>query len=108
MLCSIHDIRGYTLPLTVTAQTSPFFFGGIVAALSVPFLIHRLPGHVIFFTAMCAFMIGNILAATAPVDGIYWGNTFFSILIGVFGAGRVFFFYLFFFCFFGLGDNYMN
>ncbi|KIR57651.1 MFS transporter [Cryptococcus bacillisporus CA1873] len=82
----IHDIRGYTLPLTVTAQTSPFFFGGIVAALSVPFLIHRLPGHVIFFTAMCAFMIGNILAATAPVDGIYWGNTFFSILIGVFGA----------------------
>ncbi|KAE8538309.1 hypothetical protein D1P53_005651 [Cryptococcus gattii VGV] len=82
----IHDIRGYTLPLTMTAQTSPFFFGGIVAALSVPFLIHRLPGHVIFFTAMCAFMIGNILAATAPVGGIYWGNTFFSILIGVFGA----------------------
>lgn len=100
MHCSIHDIRGYTLPLTVTAQTSPFFFGGIVAALSVPFLIHRLPGHVIFFTAMCAFMIGNILAATAPVDGIYWGNTFFSILIGVFGAGRVFFFiFLFFFVF---------
>ncbi|OXG26040.1 MFS transporter [Cryptococcus neoformans Ze90-1] len=81
----IHDIRGYTLPLTMTAQTSPFVFGGVTAALSIPFLIHRLPGHVIFFIAMCAFMIGNILAATAPMDGTYWGNTFFSILIGVFG-----------------------
>lgn len=68
-----------------------------MAALSVPFLIHRLRGHVIFFTAMCAFMIGNILAATAPVGGIYWGNTFFSILIAVFGAGM---FFLFFFSFF--------
>ncbi|WVQ84142.1 hypothetical protein IAT38_006289 [Cryptococcus sp. DSM 104549] len=81
----IHDIREKHLPLVMAAQTVPFAAGGMTAALLVPFLIRHVRGHWIFLAAMLAFTIANILGATAPVDGIYWGNTFFSMLIGVFG-----------------------
>lgn len=35
--------------------------------------------------AMCAFLIGSILIATAPVDQIYWGQLFFAAIITPFG-----------------------
>jgi len=35
--------------------------------------------------AMCCFLIGTILIATAPVDQIYWGQLFFASLITPFG-----------------------
>ncbi|TYJ56292.1 hypothetical protein B9479_002982 [Cryptococcus floricola] len=58
---------------------------GVMAALLVPHLIHRLPGHIIFLLAMFAFTIGNLLAATAPAHSTYWGNTFVSMLVVVWG-----------------------
>lgn len=34
---------------------------------------------------MVAFFVGSLLMSTAPVKQIYWGNTFFSILVMPFG-----------------------
>jgi len=34
---------------------------------------------------MCAFLIGSVLLATAPVNQSYWYNAFFGILIMPFG-----------------------
>ncbi|ODN80390.1 hypothetical protein L202_02641 [Cryptococcus amylolentus CBS 6039] len=81
----IYDIRGYTQPLVLVAQMFPLVPAGVMAALLVPHLIHRLPGHIIFLLAMCAFTIGNLLAATAPAHSTYWGNTFVSMLVVVWG-----------------------
>ncbi|ODN85645.1 MFS transporter [Cryptococcus wingfieldii CBS 7118] len=87
---SIYDIRGYTQPLVLVAQMFPLLHNltliiGMMAALLVPHLIHRLPGHIIFLLAMLAFTIGNLLAATAPAHSTYWGNTFVSMLVVVWG-----------------------
>ncbi|KAK8846854.1 hypothetical protein IAR55_005942 [Kwoniella newhampshirensis] len=81
----LYNIRGYHRPLTVTAQIFPLVPAGIVAALSVPWLLHNLPGHLIFLIAMLFFMICNLLGATAPTHGIYWGNTMFSLITGAIG-----------------------
>lgn len=35
--------------------------------------------------SMCAFLIGSVLLATAPVNQSYWYNAFFGILIMPFG-----------------------
>lgn len=33
------------------------------------------------FAAMCCFLAGQILVATAPIDQSYWAQTFVSVLI---------------------------
>ncbi|OXH25894.1 MFS transporter [Cryptococcus neoformans] len=81
----LHDIRGYTHPLTVTAQMFPLVPGGFCAALLVPYLIKKFPGHVIFLFAMFGFMCANLFMATAPVHQVYWANTFVGMLLGMFG-----------------------
>ncbi|WVR04537.1 hypothetical protein IAU60_001544 [Kwoniella sp. DSM 27419] len=81
----IHDIRGQHNVLVIAAQLAPLAPGGIIAALLVPVLIHRIPGHVIFLLAMIAFFIGVLFAAVNPADQIYWGLTFWSVLLVVFG-----------------------
>lgn len=82
---SLHDIRGYTHPLTVTAQMFPLVPGGFCAALLVPYLIKKFPGHIIFLFAMFGFMCANLFMATAPVNQVYWANTFVGMLLGMFG-----------------------
>ncbi|WWC67828.1 uncharacterized protein I206_101745 [Kwoniella pini CBS 10737] len=81
----IHNIREYHNSLLIRAQLSPLMPGGIVAALLVPFLIHRFSGNHIFLISMISFFIGNLFAALTPKDQTYWGLTFFSLIICVFG-----------------------
>ncbi|WWC59375.1 uncharacterized protein I303_101927 [Kwoniella dejecticola CBS 10117] len=81
----IHNIREHHNALLITAQLSPLMPGGIAAAMLVPFLIHRFAGHHIFLASMISFFIGNLFAALTPKDQMYWGLTFFSLIICVFG-----------------------
>ncbi|WVW78590.1 hypothetical protein I302_100546 [Kwoniella bestiolae CBS 10118] len=81
----ITNIRGHHNALVITAQMAPLMPGGIAAALLVPMLIHRFAGHKIFLIAMIAFFIGDLFAALTPVTQTYWGLTFWSLLIVVFG-----------------------
>ncbi|WWD00461.1 hypothetical protein V866_007376 [Kwoniella sp. B9012] len=81
----IYNIRGHHNALIITAQMAPLMPGGIAAALLVPILIHRFAGHKIFLIAMISFFIGDLFAALTPVHQTYWGLTFFSLIIVVFG-----------------------
>ncbi|WRT64885.1 uncharacterized protein IL334_001821 [Kwoniella shivajii] len=81
----IYNIRGHHNALTIAAQFTPLAPGGIAAALLVPLLIHRFAGHHIFLIAMIAFFIGDLFAALAPKDQMYWGLTFWSMIVVVFG-----------------------
>ncbi|ODN86285.1 MFS transporter [Cryptococcus wingfieldii CBS 7118] len=81
----IRNIRNHHDPLTIVAEIIPIVPGGMCAAMLVPVLIHRIPGHFIFLAAMFSFVVGNLLAATAPTNSTYWGNTFFSCVLVVFG-----------------------
>nr|XP_031857395.1 uncharacterized protein CI109_007217 [Kwoniella shandongensis]KAA5524467.1 hypothetical protein CI109_007217 [Kwoniella shandongensis] len=81
----IYNIRGHHQPLTLVAQMFPLVPAGVIAALIVPWLLHNVPGHIIFLIAMIAFALCNLLAATAPSHSTYWGNTFFSFIIGAVG-----------------------
>jgi MFS family permease len=49
------------------------------------FLLSRVKKSYIMVASMLAFCIGNILAATMPVNKIYWQQTFWSVLIMPFG-----------------------
>ncbi|WVQ97952.1 hypothetical protein IAU59_005072 [Kwoniella sp. CBS 9459] len=81
----IHNIRGHHSALTIIAEMAPLLPGGVTAALLVPVLIHRLPGHVIFLMAMVSFLIGVLFSALNQPDQTYWGLTFFGLILVVFG-----------------------
>lgn len=84
-LQSLHDIRGYTHPLTITAQMFPLVPGGVCAALLVPYLIKKFLGHLIFLLSMFGAMCANLFIETAPVHQVYWANPFMRMLLGMFG-----------------------
>ncbi|OCF37435.1 hypothetical protein I316_00556 [Kwoniella heveanensis BCC8398] len=81
----IHNVRGHHSALTIAAQLIPLLPGGVTAALLVPTLIHRFPGHIIFLMAMVSFLIGPLFSALNKPDQTYWGLTFFGLLLSVFG-----------------------
>jgi MFS family permease len=72
-------------PLTVTAQILPGSASGLFAALMTGFLLSRVRKATIMIFAMVAFCLGNIIAATMPVEQLYWKQTFWSVLIIPFG-----------------------
>lgn len=77
-------LRGWT-PLLAAASYGPGPVTGIVASLLVARYMVRLGPHWIMLISMVAFSAGSLLMATAPVKQMYWGNTFFSVLIMPFG-----------------------
>jgi len=77
-------VRGWS-PLLASAAYAPGPASGLAASLLTGFLMGRIKPHWIMFVSMCAFFIGSILMVTAPVDQIYWLNTFLSIVIMPFG-----------------------
>ncbi|WVF69910.1 hypothetical protein IAT40_004694 [Kwoniella sp. CBS 6097] len=81
----IHNIRGHHSALTIAAQLIPLLPDGVTAALLVPSLIHRFPGHFIFLMAMISFLIGVLFGALNTPDQTYWGLTFWGLLLAVFG-----------------------
>lgn len=60
---------------------------GAIAAMFVPYVIRRFPGHLIFLGSMLAFLIGAIMAAVAPAGGPYWAVTFPSMILVIAGPG---------------------
>ncbi|KAK0669766.1 major facilitator superfamily-domain-containing protein [Cercophora samala] len=68
----VENLRGWS-PLLASVSFIP--------AILVGFLMSRVKPHWIMLISMCAFFIGSLLLATAPVHQSYWFNTFFGILI---------------------------
>lgn len=80
----IQVLRGWS-PLLASAAFAHAPASGFAASMLVCYLIGRIKPHWIMFISMCAFFIGSLLLATAPVEQSYWYNTFFGILIMPFG-----------------------
>ncbi|KAK0714292.1 major facilitator superfamily-domain-containing protein [Apiosordaria backusii] len=68
----VENLRGWS-PLLASVSFMPAFLVG--------FLMSRVKPHWIMLISMCAFSVGSLLLATAPVHQSYWFNTFFGILI---------------------------
>ena len=83
------QLRGSS-PLLATAQISPLVISGLVAAIGTGFALSRIRPAIIMTVAMCAFLIGNVLIGTAPVDQSYWAQTFVCTLIIPFGMDMSF------------------
>lgn len=52
----------------------------------------RMKPHWIMLTSMCAFFLGSLLFATAPLEETYWFRIFLSILIMPFVSRPLFYF----------------
>ena len=87
MQSSLRHVRGVSTGLGIAAQMSPVTPTGVICALAVPSLITRFPGHQIFFISMVSFLVGDLMAALAPVHG-YWSVTFPSLILVILGPGR--------------------
>ncbi|KAK5653591.1 hypothetical protein OQA88_8853 [Cercophora sp. LCS_1] len=80
----METLRGWS-PLMASVGLLPAPITGLAASILAGFLMSRVKPHWVMLISMCAFLIGSILLATAPVWQIYWLNTFFGILIMPFG-----------------------
>ncbi|PYI01663.1 MFS general substrate transporter [Aspergillus sclerotiicarbonarius CBS 121057] len=77
-------------PLLTTAKWSGASASGACAAVVTGFLLGRVPPSIIIFIAMLAFLVGQILLATIPVDQIYWSQAFLIMLITPWGMDMSF------------------
>ena len=85
-------------PLLATAHLSPVAVSGFFASVTTGFLLGRLrpatvmcigmvlPHTSVLYSsnitqALCAFLIGEILLATAPIHQIYWAQVFLCTVI---------------------------
>jgi len=68
-------------PLLGSAWLSPLVPSGIAAALVTGLLIGRLGPAITMCIALLAYLVGNILIATAPVDQTYWAQSFVCCLV---------------------------
>lgn len=80
-LWQLMEVLRHASPLLATAYFCPIAISGCCAAITTGFLMSRLTPAWIMLIAMSAFLTGNILIATAPVDQTYWTQTFIAILI---------------------------
>ncbi|KAK4194601.1 putative drug resistance protein [Triangularia verruculosa] len=80
----VENLRGWS-PLLASVSFLPAPICGLAASFLVGVLMSRVKPHWIMLISMCAFFIGSLLLATAPVHQSYWFNTFFGILIMPFG-----------------------
>jgi MFS family permease len=80
----IQVLRGWS-PLLSSAAFAHAPISGFAASMLTGYLMGKIKPHWIMFISMCAFFTGSLLLVTAPVDQIYWYNTFFSILVMPFG-----------------------
>jgi MFS family permease len=76
----IQHIRGHSL-LSTVAQQSPTVISGFCASLAVGVFLAKTKVANIMFAAMCCFLTGQILLATAPVNQTYWAQTFVTMII---------------------------
>ncbi|OTA94716.1 hypothetical protein M434DRAFT_70917 [Hypoxylon sp. CO27-5] len=83
------NLRG-DAPLLATAKFAPAAASGLCAALFTGYSLHRLRPPVVMTMALMFFTIGIIILATCPVDQIYWGQLFVSIIVMPWGMDMSF------------------
>lgn len=83
------EMRGAS-PLLASAWISPVTVSGLAAAVFTGLLIHKIGPAWVMTIALCAFMTGTALMATAPVDQTYWSQTFVSTIIQPWGMDMSF------------------
>ena len=68
-------------PLHSSTELVPVAISGALAAVCTGLLLSRIrPAWIMTISLLC-FLIGNILAGTAPVNQTYWAQTFISTLV---------------------------
>ncbi|KAI1093225.1 MFS general substrate transporter [Rostrohypoxylon terebratum] len=77
-------------PLLATAKFAPAAVSGLCAALFTGYSLHRLRPPVVMTMALSFFTIGIIILATCPVEQIYWGQLFVSIVVMPWGMDMSF------------------
>lgn len=85
----IESIRGYSA-LAACAQNSPVAISGLIAAVATGFLLSHIKVSYVLLLATIFFLVGQVLIATAPVDQIYWAQTFVSIIVMPWGMDMSF------------------
>ncbi|KAJ3003365.1 hypothetical protein HKX48_001796 [Thoreauomyces humboldtii] len=85
----IETLRDAT-PLTGTAFCAPVAISGVSASIATGRLLGYLHTSYVMMISMCAFTIGTILIATAPIDQTYWAQMFPSIVIMPWGMDMSF------------------
>lgn len=77
-------------PLLATAWLCPVAVSGLLAAGFTGALIHKIGPAWVMTMALCAFLIGTTLMATAPIDQTYWSQTFVSVIVQPWGMDMSF------------------
>ncbi|KAI0017597.1 major facilitator superfamily domain-containing protein [Xylariomycetidae sp. FL0641] len=77
-------------PLLATAMFVPVPISGACAAFFTGKMLHSLGPPVIMTGALVAYTVGIILVATCPVNQIYWGQLFVSMIIMPWGMDMSF------------------
>ncbi|KAI1773597.1 MFS general substrate transporter [Hypoxylon cercidicola] len=77
-------------PLLATAMVSPVTISGLAAALFTGYMLHHLKPPIIMTIALVSFTVGTIIIGTCPVDQVYWGQSFVSIVIMPWGMDMSF------------------
>ncbi|KAI7498849.1 MFS general substrate transporter [Hortaea werneckii] len=85
-----HRSRVGKLRYLACAQNSPVAITGLCAAVATGFLLSKIKVSYVLLLSTLFFLIGQILIATAPVDQIYWAQTFVSIIIMPWGMDMSF------------------
>ena len=80
----VQDLR-HISPLESVSQNIPCGISGCIAALTTGYMLSRVRTSYLMAVAMLAFCVGNVLLATMPVEQTYWTQTFFSLIITVWG-----------------------
>ena len=68
-------------PLLAVAHICPVAIIGALASVTTGILLGRLRPAWVMMIALTAFTVGTILTATAPIDQIYWAQTFVCTMI---------------------------
>ncbi|KAI4662125.1 uncharacterized protein J4E88_010915 [Alternaria novae-zelandiae] len=76
----LQQLRGES-PLLTMAHLCPVVISGFIAAVTTGRVISRIGPGWVMLISMLAFLTGNILVATLPINQIYWAQTFVTTLI---------------------------
>lgn len=82
-------LRGAS-PLLASAYLVPLIISGAVAAGTTGLLLNYLRPAWVMMMAMCAFLVGTVLIATAPVQQTYWAQIFVTCIIAPWGMDMSF------------------
>ncbi|PZD38946.1 MelB, Na+melibiose symporter transporter [Pyrenophora tritici-repentis] len=76
----LQRLRGES-PLLTIAHTCPVAISGFIAAITTGHVISRIGPGWVMLISMLAFLTGNILVATMPIQQIYWAQAFVTTLV---------------------------